>query len=185
MSKLFDIRAGKVVIDADTLAIPPFKQFWESFEDKGLAEKEITFCVFKNNWDSPYKAFDVDERWLRVLTDVFGDQSYVFSSNYDEFEKRYIEFMNTPSTRLLDGAEDGVEFLIKEYKELRNKQGKTDDYGKPLVTAEQVGKWLSQLGPAIKSLSMLRDQVRTEEKLGLKAKGGNEINYFELPRNTK
>ena len=32
------------------------------------------------------------------------------------------------------------------------------------------------------SYEQLKEQVRTEEKLGLKAKGKAEINYFEMPR---
>ena len=173
MIKIFDILNGKVIIDAASLAIPPFKEFWESAQDKSIAEKEISYCVFMNKWDTPYKAFDKPERSSRIKEHVFKDVDYKFSKNYPIFEQEFIRFMRTPSSRLLDAAENGIEFLIEEYNNLQYKEG---------IDAGDVSKWMAQLGPAIKSYEQLKEQVRTEEKLGLKAKGKAEINYFEMPR---
>lgn len=183
---MFDILSGKIVIKADILAIPPFKKYWESFNDKSIPEKEITYCVFTHKWDSPYnRSLEPDERYNRIMNDVFNTLDYKFSDQYKEFEQSFIEFLETPTSRLLTAAQQGIDFLIEEYATLRSKQGKTDNMGKPLVTAEQVGKWLIQLGGAVKSYDQLKEQVRTEEKLGIKAKGQSSIGYFERPQSKK
>lgn len=173
MIDIFDIVNGKVVISAKSLAIPPFKEFWECFEDKSIPEKEISYCAFMYKWNTPYKAFDKKERPTRIKEHVFKDVNYKFSEYYTKFEKEFVQFMRTPSSRLLDAAENGIEFLIDEYNHLQQKEG---------IDAGHVSKWMMQLGPAIKSYEQLKEQVRTEEKLGLKAKGKAEINYFEIPR---
>ena len=126
-----------------------------------------------HKWDTPYKAFNKDERDEKIKLHVFKDINYKFSDKYQEFEKNFIRFMATPSSRLLDAAENGVEFLIKEYNDLFYKEN---------IDAGDVSTWMQKLGPAIKSLEQLKEQVKTEERLGVKAKGGSEINYFELPR---
>lgn len=173
MIKLFDISNGKVVINADSLAIPPFKEFWESFDDKSIPEKEITYCVFMHRWDTPYKAFAKSERDDKIKQHVFKDVNYKFSEQYKKFEEEFISFVATPSSRLLDAAENGVEFLINQYNTLFMR----DD-----VDAGDVTTWMQKLGPAVKSLEQLKEQVKTEERLGVKAKGKSEIGYFEVPR---
>lgn len=185
MEGIFDISNGKVVISAEALAIPPFNEFWDSFKDKSEAEKEIRFCSFKNKWNSPYKAFDEEERESRILEHIYGIPTHTFSENYKRFEEEFIKFMNTPSTRLLQAAEKGIEFLIKDYNDLSDKQGLVDDKGKPLVDAGTVSRWLSQLGPAIKSYDQLKEQVKTENKLISKARGQSEIGFFERPRDKR
>lgn len=173
MDDIFDIVNGKIIISAASLAIPPFKEFWESFDDKSIPEKEITYCAFVHKWDTPYKAFDKKDRINKVKEHVFKDINYQFSNQYNKFEMEFVQFVRTPSSRLLDAAENGIEFLIEEYNHLQHKEG---------IDAGHVSKWMMQLGPAIKSYEQLKEQVRTEEKLGIKAKGKSEINYFEMPR---
>lgn len=53
--KLADIIGGKVVIHPDMLAIPIFRELWESDkDDKEYATKVISYIVLNNKWDSPY-----------------------------------------------------------------------------------------------------------------------------------
>lgn len=173
MINFFNILNGKVVIDADSLSIPPFKEYWESFDDKSIPDKEIRFCVFMHKWDSPYKAYDKFERKSVIMKHVFKNENYKFSSKYKQFEEEFLKFLHTPATRLLDAAENGIEFLIREYNRLFDNDG---------VDAGDVEGWLMKLGPAIKSYEQLKEQVRTEEQVNKMAKGNTTIGYFEVPR---
>jgi hypothetical protein len=48
MNKLFDIVAGEVVLNADALAIAPFKTLWDkdTSKTKSQATKEISYIVY-------------------------------------------------------------------------------------------------------------------------------------------
>lgn len=172
MINLFNIVNGKVVIDPESLAIPPFQEFWESFTDKSIPSNEIKYCSLLHRWDTPYKAYDLKERERVLKQQIFKTEDYIFSDQYKNFEKQFIRFMATPSSRLLDAAEEGIEFLIEEYKNLRSKEG---------IDAGDVSKWMKELGGVIKSYDQLRDQVKTEQAINKRAKGNNTIGYFEIP----
>lgn len=188
MEGIFDIVNGDVLISAEALAIPPFNKFWNSFKDKVQAEKEIKYAAFMHKWNTPYKAFNENEREERIinhLNEYYNHKEFKFSEYYPEFEEQFIKFLDTPSTRLLNAAEQGIEFLIREYDNLKLKQGLLDDRGKPIIDADAVSRWLARLGPAIKSYDQLKEQVRTENKMVSKARGQSEIGFFERPRNKR
>lgn len=178
---MFDIINGKVVIDAKTLSIPPFSKYYNSTKDKAHAEKIISYVVFKHRWNTPYKAYSPEDRETVILKDIFGGP-VVFSLEEQEFEQRYIELQATPLTRLLEAAEEGVEYLIRQFNSLRDKENQTDNYGKPLVTANDVGRWLDRISGTVKSLDTLKKQVASEQIEGTKVKGGSEIGHYELPK---
>ena len=178
---MFDIVAGKVVIDAKTLSIPPFANYYNKVKDKAHAEKIIQYVVFKHRWNTPYKAYSPEDRDIIIQKDVFGGP-IVFSIDEQEFERRYVELQATPLTRLLEAAEEGVEYLIRQFNSLRDKEDKTDNYGKPLITANDVGRWLDRISGTVKSLDTLKKQVASEQVEGSRVKGGSEIGHYELPK---
>lgn len=178
---MFDIVAGKVVIDAKTLAIPPFSTYYNSVKDKSQAEKVIQYVVFKHRWNTPYKAYSPEDRDIIIQKDVFG-KLVEFTIEEKEFERRYVELQSTPLTRLLEAAEEGVEYLIRQFNGLREKEGHTDNYGKPLVTANDVSRWLEKIAGTVKSLDALKKQVASEQVEGSRVKGGSEIGHYELPK---
>lgn len=179
---MFDIVAGKVVIDAKSLAIPPFANYYNSIKDKAYAEKIITYVVFKHRWNSPYKSYSPEDRDEIIKRDVFNDSKFELDSQAKYFETRYIELQATPLTRLLDAAEEGVEYLIRQFNSLREKENMTDNYGKPLVTANDVGRWLDRISGTVKSLDALKKQVASEQVEGSRVRGGSEIGHYELPK---
>lgn len=180
--KLFDLIGNKLKIHVDVLALPPFQSIWDSEKDKDLAEKYIKFVVFFYKYDSPYvSGYSPEDRERVLKEDIFKDANYTIPDKVYELGKRYQELQRTPSIRLLEAAEEGIEFLINEYHSLEEKRHLTDKLGKPLVTADQVGKWLAQLGSAVKSVDMLKKQVQVEQIETGKVRGGSSIGSFELP----
>lgn len=178
--RIFDIKDKEVILHADGIAIPFINKLFDEVEDKTLALKYIKYVVFSGDWNSPYKAFAEDIRDEYLKDDLFGDKNFEIPNNVKVCLDEFIKFTETPSTRLLNAAEEGVDFLIREYNTLKTKQHETDKMGKPLVTAEQVGKWLGQLSGAVKSLETLKEQVIKEQVTsGGRIRGGNELNPYE------
>jgi len=69
---MFDIQGGKVILSTESLAIPPFRDFYNNSTDKELALKEIEYIVFLYKWNTPYEAYPVSERASKVAKDIFG-----------------------------------------------------------------------------------------------------------------
>lgn len=101
---MFDIKGNKVVLSADYLATPPFKDYFNRAEDKQKALKEIEFIVWRYKWDTPYNAYPEKERTKRVAVDIFGDSNYTPSEELKQLAIRFNEFQETPSTRLLQAS---------------------------------------------------------------------------------
>lgn len=77
---MFDIQGNKITLNVDDLAIPPFKEHFNSAEDKQQALKEIEFVVWRYKWNTPYEAYPENERTRRVAKDVFKDENYLPSA---------------------------------------------------------------------------------------------------------
>lgn len=101
---MFDIQGDKVKLNPDDLAIPPFKDHYNNAKDKSQALKEIEYVVWLHKWNTPYEAYPIDRRPLVVAKDVFKDENYVPSEEVKELAKRFLEFQETPGTRLLSAS---------------------------------------------------------------------------------
>ena len=178
---MFDIVAGKVTIDAKSLAVPPFANYWSNVKDKEHADKVIRYVVFKHKWDSPYEAYSPEDRDIILIRDIFGGNVQLTADDL-EFERRYVELQSTALTRLLEAANEGVEYLIRQFNSLREMEKEMDKNGKPLVTANDVNKWLEKIAGTVKSLDVLKKQVRAEQVDGTRVKGGSAIGHYELPK---
>jgi hypothetical protein len=98
---MFDIKADKISLSTEDLAIPPFKDYYNEAKDKSLALKEIEYIVWLYKWNTPYEAYPLDQRPKVVAKDVFKDEKYVPTAEVEELARRFREFQETPGTRLL------------------------------------------------------------------------------------
>lgn len=179
--KFFDIQNFSIVLDNIIYGIPAVKNLYESLEDKDMFFKYVSYAIFKTYFNSPYKAYDDDIRDSIIKKDVFGNEKFKIESKYDLTDE-LLRFTSTPSTRLLDAAEEGAEFVISEFKALKDKRGEVDRAGKPLVTADDVLKWMEKIDKALKTLEAARDAVQKEQTtLTKKVRGQSEIGLYEKP----
>lgn len=86
---MFDILGDKIKLNTDDLAIPPFKDHYNSAKDKSTALKEIEYVVWLYRWNSPYEAYPADKRAAIVAKDVFKDDKYVPTAEVNELAKRF------------------------------------------------------------------------------------------------
>lgn len=169
---MFDIQGDKVRLNPDDLAIPPFKDHYNNAKDKSQALKEIEYVVWLHKWNTPYEAYPADRRPLVIAKDVFKDENYIPSEEVKELAKRFLEFQETPGTRLLSASQTAAEGLIAAL----------NDYSKGLMdidTAIKVTRILKDVGNIVKSLDIAMKQAKAEQVETGKIKGGGVIGLYE------
>lgn len=169
---MFDIQGDKIKLSTEDLAIPPFKDHYNNAEDKQKALKEIEYVVWLHKWNTPYEAYPVNQRPVVVAKDVFKDEHYVPSEEVKELARRFLEFQETPGTRLLSASQTAAEGLIAAL----------NDYSKGLMdidTAIKVTRILKDVGNIVKSLDIAMKQAKAEQLESGRVKGGGIIGLYE------
>ena len=172
---MFDIQGDKIKLSTEDLAIPPFKDHYNNAEDKQKALREIEYVIWLHRWNTPYEAYPEKERASVVAKDVFKDEHYVPSAEVQELAKRFVEFQETPGTRLLTASQIAAEGLIAALT----------DYSKGLMdidTAIKVTRILKDVGNIVKSLDIAMKQAKAEQLESGKVKGGGIIGLYETVR---
>ena len=160
---MFDIKGDKISLSTDSLAIPPFKDFYTNAEDKNKALKEIEYIVWMYKWNTPYEAYPENERPRRVAKDVFKDETYTPSAEVQE----------TPGTRLLSASQTAAEGLINALNEYSSG-------GMDIDTAIKVTRILKDVGNIVKSLDIAMKQAKAEQLETGRVKGGGVIGLYEM-----
>lgn len=172
---MFDIQGDKIRLSTDDLAIPPFKDHYNNAEDKQKALKEIEYVIWLHRWNTPYEAYPINERASIVAKDVFKDEHYVPSEEVQCLAKRFLEFQETPGTRLLSASQTAAEGLIAAL----------NDYSRGLMdidTAIKVTRILKDVGNIVKSLDIAMKQAKAEQVDAGRVKGGGVIGLYETIR---
>ena len=169
---MFDIRGNKIILNTDDLAIPPFKNHYNSATDKQQALKEIEFVIWRYKWNTPYEAYPENERTQRVAKDIFENEKYTPTAEVQELAKRFNEFQETPGTRLLSASQTAAEGLIKALNDYST--GSMD-----IDTAIKVTRILKDVGNIVKSLDVAMKQAKAEQLDTGRVKGGGIIGLYE------
>ena len=169
---MFDIKGSKISLSTDDLAIPPFKDHYNNAEDKAQALQEIEYVVWLNKWNTPYEAYPEKERAAKVAEDVFKDKKYIPTAEVKELSKRFIEFQETPGTRLLDASKAAAEGITETLNQYRGQVMNIE-------LAIKVSKVLKDVGNIVKSLDTTMKQARAEQMETGRIKGGGQIGLYE------
>lgn len=176
--KYFDISEKRVILHNMVYGVPCIKELHDKMEDKDLFFKYVSYAIFKTHYNSPYKAYDADIREKILKKDVFKDENFKITKELEQFTEDIAKFTSTPLMRLLDAAEESVDFLIEEYKNL--KMSKYEEDPRKRTTAKDVLDWNAKLMPAVKSLATLRDEVVKEQLASSKkVRGQAEVGAYE------
>lgn len=172
---MFDIQGDKIKLSTDDLAIPPFKDHYNNAEDKQKALREIEYVIWLYRWNTPYEAYPQKERASIVAKDVFKDENYKPSEEVQYLAQRFLEFQETPGTRLLTASQTAAEGLIAAL----------NDYSTGLMdidTAVKVTRILKDVGNIVKSLDIAMKQAKAEQVEAGRVKGGGTIGLYETVR---
>ena len=169
---MFDIKGDKIVLSTEDLAIPPFKDYYNNAKDKSLALKEIEYVVWLHKWNTPYEAYPEKEREKKVRTDIFSGTEWTPNDSVRELAHRFIEFQETPGTRLLTASRAAAEGLT-EALDVYSKDGMDID------TAIKVTRILKDVGNIVKSLDLAMKQAKAEQADAGRVKGGGQLGLYE------
>lgn len=172
---MFDIQGDRIKLNTEDLAIPPFKDHYNNAKNKSQALKEIEYVIWLHKWNTPYEAYPVNQRASVVAKDVFKDDKYEPSDEVKSLCERFIEFQETPGTRLLSASQTAAEGLIAAL----------NDYSKGIMdidTAIKVTRILKDVGNIVKSLDIAMKQAKAEQLESGRVKGGGTIGLYETVR---
>lgn len=169
---MFDIKGDKIVLSTEDLAIPPFKDHYNNAEDKSNALKEIEYIIWRYKWNTPYEAYPENERSQRVAKDIFKEENWVEPPHVKELANRFIQFQETPGTRLLTASTSAAEGLINALQDYSRESMDID-------TAIKVTRILKDVGNIVKSLDVAMKQAKVEQLESGKVKGGGIIGLYE------
>lgn len=169
---MFDIQGDKIRLSTEDLAIPPFKDHYNNAKDKSQALKEIEYVIWLHKWNTPYEAYPANQRAGIVAKDVFKSDKYIPSDEVKVLEKRFLEFQETPGTRLLSASQTAAEGLIAALNDYSSVAMDID-------TAIKVTRILKDVGNIVKSLDIAMKQAKAEMLETGKVKGGGTIGLYE------
>lgn len=169
---MFDIKGDKISLNTEDLAIPPFKDYYNSAKNKTKALKEIEYVIWRYKWNTPYLAYPENERSQRVAKDVFKEENFIPSDSLNELIVRFNEFQRTPATRLLEASQKAAEGIIKTLMEYSKIDMDID-------IAIKVNKVLKDVGSTVKSLDITMKQAKAEQSEQGRVKGGGIIGLYE------
>lgn len=169
---MFDINGNKIQLKTDELAIPPFKDHYNNAKDKSYALKEIEYIIWLYKWNTPYVAYPENERSTRVAKDVFGDENYTPTAEVKELIKRFNEFQETPSTRLLKASQKTAEGLTATLEAYSNEPMDID-------TSIKVSKLAKDVPAIVKALDVAMKQAKAEQLDSGRIKGGGILGLYE------
>lgn len=169
---MFDIKGNKIVLDTDELAIPPFKDYYNNAKNKTEALKDIEYIIWRYKWNTPYEAYPEKERTQRIAKDIFKVDNWEEPSRIAELAKRFIEFQETPGTRLLTASRSAAEGLTEALNMY-------SEHGMDIDTAIKVTRILKDVGNIVKSLDMAMKQAKAEQIDAGRVKGGGQLGLYE------
>lgn len=172
---MFDIQGNKIQMSVEDMAIPPFKDYYNNAKDKSKALKEMEYVIWLHKWNTPYEAYPADQRSKIVAKDVFKDEDYVPSEEIKELARRFVEFQETPGTRLLSASQTAAEGLIAALQDYSSVAMDID-------TAIKVTRILKDVGNIVKSLDIAMKQAKAEQIESGRIKGGGTIGLYETVR---
>ena len=172
---MFDIKGDKISLNADDLGVPPFREHYNNAKNKSLALKEIEYVIWLYKWNTPYEAYPLETRPKVVAKDVFGDEKYIPTEEVKQLAKRFLEFQETPGTRLLSASQAAAEAIMATLKEYSEDKMDID-------TAKKTAGILKDVGNIVKSLDIAMKQAKAEQLDVGRVKGGGIIGRFEIPR---
>lgn len=179
--KLFDIKGEEVILNAQTLGIPPFKAIYERDKSKGkkVAFREISYITFlcDNTTDNRYRGYSEQERDQVLRRDFIKEDGWEPDELVKEGIKKFIELQKTPTSKLYESALSGANKLAGYFQNIDFDT--LDDEGKPIHSAKELAQNLAAVGNIVKSLKQLEAVVRQEQQDATTARGGSEISEFE------
>lgn len=172
--KLFDIVAGKCVVHADFLAIPPIRRYWESTKDKQHVNNVLSFIILCDYWDSPYvKSMNDDIREEKLKEEFFKDKNYQLTAEEQVCRDEYARLLDTRNLKMLKAMRNKIDTVSAYYEESIGEELDEKRIKDLLAGMEKVKA-------VFQTVDFLEKAVKAEELENTKIRGNAQLNPYEL-----
>jgi hypothetical protein len=178
---LFNINPqGKIELNPETIAIPPFRDIWnrDKSKTKEKATKEISYVAYLCDYKSPYVVYAEVDRDLVLRKDFIKDDKWTPDELIQNAVLKYRELQYTPILRMLNSAL-GVAGKISSYFDNVDFEAK-DTRGNHVYDINDVLAAIDKVEKAVKKLKSLEQQVKSEQLENTTVRGNSEIGTYEL-----
>lgn len=171
---MFDLVAGKVVVHAEFIAIPPMKRYWESTTDKDHANKVLSFIILCDYWDSPYvKSMNDDIREEKLKEEIFKNKDYKFTKDEQICRDEYARLLDTRNLKMLKAMRNKIDTVSSYYEESIGEELDEKRIKDLLAGMEKVKA-------VFQTVDFLEKAVKAEELDNTKIRGNAQLNPYEL-----
>lgn len=171
---MFDLVAGKVVVHAEFIAIPPMKRYWESTTDKDHANKVLSFIILCDYWDSPYvKSMNDDIREEKLKEEIFKNKDYKFTKDEQVCRDEYARLLDTRNLKMLKAMRNKIDTVSSYYEESIGEELDEKRIKDLLAGMEKVKA-------VFQTVDFLEKAVKAEELDNTKIRGNAQLNPYEL-----
>ena len=183
---LFVIKNNNPFPSPEALLIPEFKVLWDRDKTTGrlktYAVEDMAYVYYMTDYQSPYRAYPVDDRKKEVRKDHIRSRTRWKEDQpiIDAMEK-YDKLQETPNMRFLKAVEQTLEGLTSYFENLNFDPQKEDANGKkvPVSDAKKAMDAVAQAGKLLSSVQELREKVRSEQNVGSSIRGGGQAGDYE------
>lgn len=174
--KLFDIVGDKVVVHAELLALPNFKELYEHSKDKAHIMEVIRFIVLCDYWDSPYvHTMTPSAREVRLKDKIFKNENYTFTPEEQIARDEFSKIMYTRQLKMLDSMRNKLDTISDWYD--NSLEDELDEKKIQLLLAgfeKAKGTYIT--------LDFLEKAVKSGELEQSKVRGDVKVNRYELDK---
>ena len=171
---MFDLVAGKVVVHAEFIAIPPMKRYWESTTDKDHANKVLSFIILCDYWDSPYvKSMNDDIREEKLKEEIFKNKDYKLTKDEQICRDEYARLLDTRNLKMLKAMRNKIDTVSSYYEESIGEELDEKRIKDLLAGMEKVKA-------VFQTVDFLEKAVKAEELDNTRVRGNAQLNPYEL-----
>lgn len=172
--KLFDIVGDKVVVHANMWALPPFKKYYESSDDKKHAEDVASFIILCDYWNSPYvESMVSDEREKVLKLQKFGDENYKLTISEQLCRDEFNALLDTRKLKMLDAIRNKLDTITNYYQESLG-----EELNEKKIQVLLAG--IKEVKGTYQTIDFLEKAVKADELETMKVRGNTKINPYEL-----
>jgi|WetSurMetagenome_2_1015567.scaffolds.fasta_scaffold84543_4 hypothetical protein len=172
---------GKLELDPQNVAIPPFRDIWnrDRSKTKEKATKELSYIFYLCDYKSPYLAYGEHERELTIRKDFIKDEVWTPDDLVQNAIDKYRELQYTPILRMLNSAL-GVATKVSMYFDSVDFE-KTDTRGNKIYDINDVLAAIDKVEKVVNKLKALEQKVKSEQMDNATVRGNSEIGSYEIP----
>lgn len=110
MTKIIDLKDGKIIIAPECLAIEPFKSIWEKDKNKDKVEatKAIKYIWYYSSFKSPFFQLGDADRHRLIVENILEDKAFKLTPLIKEGIKTFEEIFTTPAMKLFRAAQASI-----------------------------------------------------------------------------